>query len=259
VQNTAGWIYLLPYIEQAPLYQQYNFNLTSSLSSPCGYPVAGPSNANPNVAVTSAALAALVCPSHPQGGEISTSNPTTPSQYYSRENARRTSYGFATGGHTDYSNLYTATNADIRQGAFGNSGAARIQDITDGTTNTVAIGEAWSGGRYKVSGEYGPWGMTGTHTCCHLYTPSNSSTVLDLAQISVVNGTSTIVGNYRINAAYNNDAQKRQYAWGYGSGHTGGCQVTLCDGSVRFISENIDALTFWRLTYIHDGQVIGEF
>lgn len=67
------------------------------------------------------------------------------------------------------------------------------------------------------------------------------------------------VNDFRINAAYQNNAQKRQYAWGYGSGHTGGCQVVLGDGSVRFLSENIDALTFWRLTYLHDGAVIGDF
>jgi hypothetical protein len=33
----------------------------------------------------------------------------------------------------------------------------------------------------------------------------------------------------------------------------------LADGSVRFLSENMDVLTFWRLTYIHDGQIIVEF
>lgn len=67
------------------------------------------------------------------------------------------------------------------------------------------------------------------------------------------------VPNFKINAAYGGDLQKRQYAWGYGSGHTGGCQVALGDGSVRFLSENLDALTFWRLTYLHDGAVVGEF
>ncbi|QDT35819.1 DUF1559 domain-containing protein [Stratiformator vulcanicus] len=41
--------------------------------------------------------------------------------------------------------------------------------------------------------------------------------------------------------------------------HTGGVQVTLMDGSVRFISENLD-LTIWRnLGARNDGQVIGEF
>jgi len=216
-------------------------------------PIAGITNANPNAAVTSMALPALLCPSHPAGGEVSSSGITTQSDFYSRENARRASYAFATGSMTDYSAAYTAYSGDIRQGAFGNSGGAKMRDFTDGTTNTIVIGEAWGGSRYKTSGSFGPWGLSGTHTCCHLYTPSASSTVLDATTVAAY------VNDFRINAAYGGNALKLQYAWGYGSGHTGGCQVVMGDGSVKFISENVDALTFWRLTYIHDGAVIGEF
>ena len=43
------------------------------------------------------------------------------------------------------------------------------------------------------------------------------------------------------------------------SRHTGGVQSALCDGSVRFFSENIDRLTWRRLGSSQDGQVIGEF
>ena len=43
------------------------------------------------------------------------------------------------------------------------------------------------------------------------------------------------------------------------SQHTGGVQVLLCDGSVRFISENIDLGTWRRLGTIQGGEVVGEF
>ena len=46
---------------------------------------------------------------------------------------------------------------------------------------------------------------------------------------------------------------------GFKSLHEGGCQFVLGDGSVRFISENIDRLTYARLGDQHDGGVIGEF
>ncbi len=258
VQNTSGWVLLLPYIEQSAAYALYNFNSTGSLSNPYGYPLALPANANVNVAVTSMKLPGLECPSHPQAGEVSSSGITTPTDFYSRENARRASYGFNTGSMTDYSLSHAAYNGDIRQGAFGNGGAARMRDLTDGTTNTILVGEAWGGARYKTNAAFGPWGLTGTHTCCHLYTPSGSSTALTIATV-------TPFQQYKPNADYTFyttgvvDPMKRQYAWGYGSGHTGGIQVTLGDGSTRFISENIDLLTFWQLNYIHDGQVIGEF
>jgi prepilin-type processing-associated H-X9-DG protein len=40
--------------------------------------------------------------------------------------------------------------------------------------------------------------------------------------------------------------------------HTGGAQFVLCDGSVRFISQNIDYRTYQRLGDRRDGQVIGD-
>jgi hypothetical protein len=33
----------------------------------------------------------------------------------------------------------------------------------------------------------------------------------------------------------------------------------LADGSVRFISENIDRETYWRVGAMNDGNPIGEF
>ena len=59
-------------------------------------------------------------------------------------------------------------------------------------------------------------------------------------------------------------------AWGFGgnfnqlsSFHTGGVQVLMGDGSVRFISENIDAEwingTLHSLAGMNDSNVVGEF
>lgn len=46
---------------------------------------------------------------------------------------------------------------------------------------------------------------------------------------------------------------------GIGGPFTGGCFVGLADGSVRFVSENIDPVIFERLSTMADGQVIGDF
>jgi prepilin-type processing-associated H-X9-DG protein len=60
----------------------------------------------------------------------------------------------------------------------------------------------------------------------------------------------------------------------FSSGHTGGAHFLMGDGSVRFISENVDHTgtdfansnggngpfgTYQRLAGIRDGQVVGEF
>jgi prepilin-type processing-associated H-X9-DG protein len=41
--------------------------------------------------------------------------------------------------------------------------------------------------------------------------------------------------------------------------HTGGAQFTLGDGSVRFISENINFSVFVALVTPAGGEVVGEF
>jgi prepilin-type N-terminal cleavage/methylation domain-containing protein len=45
----------------------------------------------------------------------------------------------------------------------------------------------------------------------------------------------------------------------FGSSHTGGLQVLLVDGSVRFVSYTINATTWLNLGHRLDGQVLGNF
>ncbi len=47
--------------------------------------------------------------------------------------------------------------------------------------------------------------------------------------------------------------------WTARSRHKGGVQVLLGDGAVRFVSENVDFLTWQRLGHISDGNPLGEF
>lgn len=46
---------------------------------------------------------------------------------------------------------------------------------------------------------------------------------------------------------------------GFKSRHVGGAQFLLGDGSIRFISENVDYMTYQKLGDRRDGQVVGEF
>lgn len=41
--------------------------------------------------------------------------------------------------------------------------------------------------------------------------------------------------------------------------HVGGAQLSLCDGSVRFVSENVDLATFRSAFARDDGDVQGEW
>jgi prepilin-type N-terminal cleavage/methylation domain-containing protein/prepilin-type processing-associated H-X9-DG protein len=141
---------------------------------------------------------------------------------------------------------------------FSNS-KINFRDITDGTSNTLMVGErAWKYGQV----------MGGAATALGF-----SASVNFQDNVAAVKGGMLGVigiGYDGINwSATNADHQPR----GFSSVHVGGAQFVMCDGSVRFISENIDyrstspnvdpalwaTTTFARLLCRNDGQVIGEF
>ena len=143
ILNAPGWIFLLPYVDQAPAYNQYNFNVCSSMSSPYSLPVAGTDATN--VAITGMNLPMINCPSDPTAGTVSSESAGT-TAFYSRNNGRYSSYLFSTGTFDDYSTPYGMNLSDIRQGTpFGNSGAARLRDMADDASNCWLIGESWAG------------------------------------------------------------------------------------------------------------------
>ncbi|QDU37071.1 Type II secretion system protein G precursor [Maioricimonas rarisocia] len=240
VLNTTGWVLLLPYLDQSPMYNLYDFSLPSSISSPYGRPLAGGvTTSDANRPVYSQKLDVFLCPSDDGGGEIVTSSANDSSQFYERNQVARSNYLFATGSYTDYSltyDYYRTSRSDL--GAFGNDGAATIAFIKDGTSNTIVVGESRQN---HTSSSYGPYWGAGTHTCCHGYTPRTAD-------------------RFHINVDYYADGSGLQYAWQFGSSHVGGAHFLMGDGAVRFISENIDYRNvFVWLNRIKDGNVIGEF
>ena len=48
-------------------------------------------------------------------------------------------------------------------------------------------------------------------------------------------------------------------SWGFRSMHVGGAHFLLVDGSVRFISQNINYATYQNLGSRNDGNNIGEY
>ena len=133
-------------------------------------------------------------------------------------------------------------------GVFGrgyfSSFGAKISQITDGTSNTIAVGEVrffcnkwnWKDGRGWANGD-SHWYSTAA--------PINFPTCSDSAGYN--NGPCTL----------NNDNWNSQF--GFKSKHVGGAHLLLCDGSVRFVSQNIDMFTYQKLGDRSDGQVVGDF
>lgn len=141
---------------------------------------------------------------------------------------------------------------------FSNS-KINFRDITDGTSNTILVGErAWKYGQVTA----GAATVVGFSASLNLQDTNNGVKTAGLGAIGI--------GYDGINwSATNADHQPR----GFSSVHVGGAQFVMCDGAVRFISENVDyrstspnvdpalwaTTTFARLLCRNDGQVIGEF
>ncbi|WP_417851409.1 DUF1559 domain-containing protein [Thalassoglobus sp.] len=249
--NHTGFTMLLPYIDQGPLYNLWDPNIASGPALRAGSaPVWGDPTLNHQV--TQQRIPAFLCPSDSNQGPA----PNVATGEYASTQGALTSYVFNAGYSGEEYRTYSIyksstvvmpTGKTVRRiGAFGNNGSARMADFTDGTSNSIAMGEVILD---KSSTSYLPlWGQ-GRHVGTY-------GRVIPDPTPGHVNNC-----RYRINAHFDCDAANvgKPYAWTYSSSHVGGGQFLLADGSIRFLSENIDWPTFVYLNFIKDGEVIGEF
>jgi prepilin-type N-terminal cleavage/methylation domain-containing protein len=250
VMNTNGWIMALPYMDQAPLYNQFNLSVAISdatastsygpaqtcidgLSGQTAMGTAAQIAANANLSRTP--LATLICPSQPASNQFSTNN-----QYYravAGVGGHKTNYDFIITANYQHGACNTwSAEASTNRRLFGDNSKASIKDCTDGTTNTLMIGET----KFDVyNGDGNPWAYRNW----------------------LQDGVDPTYGinNYFYTTSVPN-TQPRLASWCYaGSYHDGGAHFVLGDGSVRFLSQNLDGGLVSRLARMSDGQVVGEF
>jgi len=158
-------------------------------------------------------------------------------------------------------------------GMFGINLRTNFSNITDGSSNTLCVGEGATGGKWRVAAGSAPTIAIappgGRVQQAWIVPQVMPSTATGAAGRSTGNWGTTV---YRINqnpiiesvydpAALGDGcvATATDFTSNYRSEHTGGAQFLLGDGSVRFLSENIDATTYNNLGAMADGNVLGEF
>ena len=242
VYNHSGFVFLLPYLEQDNLYRMYDFKVPGSLSSPYGIPfppTAGLLNSShPNALVQSQKLKVFICPSD-RDPEVVIAG--APGDFYHRPNTARSNYLFSTGVHSDYSAPNAWLNG-VNSGIFGHNTRTRMTEITDGTSNTIAIGESIQR-KEGTSVSYGPYWGSGTHTATIGRTPAGDP-------------------RFNINAPWSSTCTplgpRCVYAWVFSSFHSGGANFVFADGSVRFLRDNINYNIFYALNTRGGGEVVQQ-
>ncbi len=239
--GTPNWrMQIFPYFDQAPLFNSMNF----------GLPFAGNVvNAN-TTTLSNKVLTGYVCPSSPLNPCANIANNT--------QFIQTPMYVGISGAYPDVA-LRTVGSASSYGGFYTNNGMllhnelTRMRDAVDGTSNTIMIAE--QSGQVGTSdiraGYYG--GYSGT-SFANPVTSSNpgggDSWSAGLTGVQYkINSPTTAGGS---NSPYDANTVLNSF-------HTGGIHVLLSDGSVRFISNNIDFNTMANLCSRNDGVPVGDF
>ena len=210
----------LPYMEDAAVTDMFDKELS-------GWGVWGGVQ-NPNSAKAGATrIAVYCCPSDPQDELVGVSgtfkNGPADNEDWWKMNAA---------GVADSESAWLPTNVlDCpvvdNDGMFNNARqSVRIADVTDGTSKTLLVGEVTGGESGSHSGWIWPvWSIRATAWG--------------------INGPSTTPG----------DGTFAMGDWGFSSYHVGGCHFLMCDGSVGFLLESIDAVILKNKTTRAGGEV----
>jgi prepilin-type N-terminal cleavage/methylation domain-containing protein/prepilin-type processing-associated H-X9-DG protein len=193
IKNTSsgyhvGWVVqILPFIEQRSVYNHFNF--------------AGGTYDSANSSARAMAINCLLCPSDVRGGGAD-----MPTNY--------------AGCHHDTEAPIDANN----KGVLYLNSSVRYEEIEDGTSNTIFVGEK------KLGGPDFGW-ASGTR--------------------STLRNTGTLPNQPFVPAPANKDP-----VGGYSSQHPGGANFSMGDGSVRFLKTSITAQVYRLLGNRADGEML---
>jgi prepilin-type N-terminal cleavage/methylation domain-containing protein/prepilin-type processing-associated H-X9-DG protein len=241
---------LLPYVEQSSIY-----SLVDLLAAYASQPT-----------VTQQRIALYVCPSERRDEP----KPGSPNNYI-------TNYGFNVGTWL----AFDPTNGKCGDGPFGINARFTFQDVADGLSNTVGIGEvkAWQpalrnsgtpsgpnvpppaaptdvagyGGSFATDWSHTEWvngeilqtGMTTTFPPNTIVPYSTGGQDFDVDFTTQRLGNSTTIQTRLV-------VTSRSY-------HSGGVNAALMDGSVRFVASTIDQTTWRALGTRNGGETIGTW
>ncbi len=220
--NGAGWgTMLLPFLDQTPLYEAFDSRL--AIEDPA------------NTLFRETRLSVFRCPSDPQPETFEIHDDATGTVVLATLPIANYVGSFGTVDLHDCTAApgtapVTASGQCASDGIFYHNSRVRLRDVTDGTSNTLMVGERRTD---ADAGWYSTWvGMV-----------SGGEEAFQR-----ILGVSDHVPNDPV--AHFDD---------YSSHHAGGALFVKGDGSVHFVSENIDLSLWHALATRNGGEVVGDF
>ena len=270
----TGWrsfsaqAYILPYIDQAPLYNSINFNANACCDN-------GGGPANNDAILGSRKITAFLCPSD------------DPPSYLGAPN----NYAVCNGSNTGYD---TDPNQGQQNGMFNKNQNVSLSSATDGTSNTILAAEFITTNQGSAPGTQAALSIVregasvkGEYNNPRATTQSGAAITLQNLQtwgqacLAITNTNGNNIGDHWYhgesgrtvfntlltpNSKYPNCSfhcggchYDGGVLIGSRSKHVGGTHHTMADGSVRFISENIDWNTYQALGSRNGGETVGDF
>lgn len=213
-------VMILPNMEQGALYDRFNFSQVLSHTS--------------NDVARANFLASFVCPSDPDGQGVFEIHDEDDNHY---DVAPSNYPGVAGDEELDEAEITDAGNPYgqyINTGIFFHNSKIRLADVTDGSSNTLMVGErkTWVDSDHGDELFYGTWA-------------------------GIIPNSEHPYARFLGHAEH--APNHAEHAEDFGSNHKGGAQFVLGDGSVHFISENLDEDLFKALSTRGSGEVVGQF
>lgn len=229
-ENNHPWsVHVLPFVDQAPLYNQFNLSLHYNDTS------GSPSNQS----LRNEEFSLLHCPSaRTRDRQPASTAEGWTIHYYGVAGAKGAQAAPNTGNYPHWGNNTSNHGGAAQSGILYLNSNMRMRDIIDGTSNTFLVGEI-SSRQNTASGwsnSYRAWtqgatsgGGFASYACKNVQWAIGPS--------GWQSGNSNRLFN---------DVR-------FGSNHVGGAQFLLADGSVTFVSENIDLDTYKAVASRDEG------
>ncbi|MHC4880186.1 MAG: DUF1559 family PulG-like putative transporter [Planctomycetota bacterium] len=266
--SKGSWlVHLLPFVDQEAVFSGINFDLVRPGQAPEWQ------SPRPGQTFRQIPVPAYMCPSDPTP-EL---NPFT--------NVAKNNYAINVGnaemntqGDCGVNNMGQHFGRDIWHHGDGHWGfrtsgiaargpwAAKISEILDGTSNTIMVGEVLAPCNDHHRNGWFHFNASWVTTTAPINWPNQCEgrgalSAADRSRLASELSGKVLDRNgnpYAVGAGCF-DWNDHGFSHGMKSDHPGGVHVALCDGTVRFVSENIDYMTLQRLGDRADQQDVGEF